>query len=283
MNKILLTGATGFIGSELLKDLSQNNKIYITLRKKNNKDYKNKNIVKIYFNSYDKLNNKIKKIKVDTVIHCATHYVKNHNFNDIRKLSESNILFGNIILENLELMKAKNFINFSTIWENFNGEKDNCFNLYSVYKRSFNNLISYYEKKLRKTKFINLVISDTFGKNDKRKKIINILKSNYKKNLKTNIISRNLYINLLNVIDINNAVKLILKSKYKSGTYLLKNKKDYRIYDVINFINNKLSKKIKIKWFSNKILKQKTYRYKVLKNWKPLNSKIKDIIRVISA
>ena len=34
MNKILLTGSTGFIGSALLDNLSKNNKIYITLRKK---------------------------------------------------------------------------------------------------------------------------------------------------------------------------------------------------------------------------------------------------------
>ena len=34
MNKILLTGSSGFIGFELLKDLSKNHKVFITLRKK---------------------------------------------------------------------------------------------------------------------------------------------------------------------------------------------------------------------------------------------------------
>ena len=112
MNKILLTGSSGFIGFELLKDLSKNNKVYITLRKKEKKHFKNKNIVEIYFNNYEKLNEKLKKIKIDTVIHCATHYVKYHNFNDIKKLSESNILFGNVILENLKIMNVKNLLIF---------------------------------------------------------------------------------------------------------------------------------------------------------------------------
>ena len=34
MQKILLTGSTGFIGSELLKDLSKDKRVYLTLRKK---------------------------------------------------------------------------------------------------------------------------------------------------------------------------------------------------------------------------------------------------------
>ena len=39
----------------------------------------------------------------------------------------------------------KKFINFSTVWENYNGKKDNFFNLYSVYKKNFSNIMKYYE------------------------------------------------------------------------------------------------------------------------------------------
>tara|TARA_Y100000590_G_scaffold179718_1_gene204861 strand:+ start:4833 stop:5684 length:852 start_codon:yes stop_codon:yes gene_type:complete len=282
VNKILLTGSSGFIGSNLLKDLSQNNKVYVILRKKQKKFLKDKNIIQIYYNNYQILDKKIKKIKVNTVIHCATHYVKQHKIDDIKKFSNSNILFGNIILENLKIMGVKKFINFSTVWENFNGERENYFNLYSAYKASFLNIINFYKRKLNKIKFFNLVISDTFGKNDKRKKIINLLKNNYKKNLKTKIVSKNLYMNLLNVVDINNAVKLILKSNYKSGTYSLNNNRDYKISDIIDDINNNLTKKIKITWLSKKILKEKIYKFKILKNWKTDNSKIKNITSIIA-
>lgn len=282
MKKILLTGSSGFIGSELLHDLSKNNKIYITLRKKNLNFFKNKNIIKIYFNSYESLNKKLKKIKVNTVIHCATHYVKEHKFTDLKKLSYSNILFGNLILENLEKMGVKKFINFSTVWENYNGKRENYFNLYSAYKASFVNIMNFYKKKSNKTSFFNLVISNTFGENDKRIKIINLLKINYKKNLQTQIVSKNLYMNLLNVIDIKTAVKLILRRKYKSGTYSLKNKTDFKISEIIKKINSNSKRKIKINWLSNKTLKEKSYRHNVLKGWRPQNSKIEDIIGIIT-
>lgn len=282
MIKILLTGSTGFIGSHLLKKLCKKNKIYVILRKKRNNVLRNKNIKQIYYNNYEDLNKKIKKIKVNTIIHCATHYVKQHKFDDINKLSNSNILFGNIILENLKMMGVKKFINFSTVWENFNGKKENYFNLYSAYKASFLNIINFYNRKLNNIKFFNLVISDTFGESDKRNKLINILKKNYKKNRKTKIVSKNLYINLINVSDINNAIELILKSNFKSGSYSLNNRKDFKITEIIDGINNNLNKKIKVIWLSNKIIKEKIYKFKFLKNWKTNNSKIKDIIGIIT-
>ena len=282
MKNILLTGSTGFIGSELLKYLSNYNKVYITVRKKYKINSNNKNINKIYFNSHKNLSYKIKKLKIDTVVHCATHYVKNHNFEDIKELSESNILFGNIILENLKIMRVKKFVNFSTVWENYDGKKDNCYNLYSAYKAGFGKIISFYKKENKNIKFLNLVISDTFGLRDKRKKLVNLLKTNYKRNLVTKVISKNLYINLLNVKDIINAIKLILKKNYKSGTYILKNKNDFKIYDIIKKIKEYSQKKIKVKWLSNKIIKEKIYKFKTLRGWKPKNSNIKDIIRIIT-
>ena len=83
------------------------------------------------------------------VIHCATHYVKKHNFEDIQKLAESNLIFGNIILENLQFLSPKEFINFSSVWENYNNIEDNHFNLYSVYKKILEILCYFIRKNIR--------------------------------------------------------------------------------------------------------------------------------------
>ena len=281
MNKILLTGSTGFIGSALVKNLSQNNKIYVILRTKKKIKISN-NINKIFFTNYSELDKKIKKIKVDVIIHCATHYVKSHKINDLEKLSNSNILLGNILLDNLITMKVKKFINFTTVWENYDGKKNNFFNLYSAYKKAFSHLINYYDGILKNVKFYNLTISDTFGEQDKRKKIINILKINYKKNLITKIVSKNLFLNLLNVEDIINAVKIILNNKSKPGSYLLKNSKNYSISEIVNKINKDMSKKIKVAWLSKKIIKEKIYKQPKLQNWFPKKSKLKNLLEIIT-
>jgi len=282
MKKILLTGATGFLGSELLKSFVLQYDVYIITRHKSlNKNFPKKKIKIISYKTFGELNKKLIRLKLDYVVHCATHYVKQHNFDDLEKLNKSNILFGNVILENLSNMGVKKFINFSTVWENYDAKKENFFNLYAAYKNGFNSIINFYKKKAKKTQFYSLVISDTFGEFDVRKKIINTLRINFKKNKVTNIISKNLSLNLLNVKDIEVAVNLILKRKIKPNHYVLKNTKNLLIADIIKRVNKISNKKIRVKWLSSKNIKEKIYEYKKLSNWKPTQSRIQDVVNLI--
>ena len=200
---------------------------------------------------------------------------------DLEKFTNSNILLGNIILENVINMKVKKFINFSTIWEDYYGIKDNYFNLYSAYKKAFSKILNFYKKKNSSIKFYELMISDTFGENDKRRKIINVLKENYKNNKVTKIISRKLFINLLNVEDVVNAVFLISMNDIKSGKYLLKNKINFNMFKLVKQFNKKNKKKLKVKWINNYKVDDKSLSYNKLKSWKPIKSNVKDVIRNI--
>ena len=278
MTKVLITGSTGFIGSNIYEYLYPDNEIYLIDRKKLNLK-KKLNIIN--YNSFNDLNKKLRKVKVDVVIHCATHYVKKHSYKDIFNLNNANILLGNILLENLSKMNVKKFINFSTVWEDYNGIKGNNHNLYSAYKKNFSNLVDYYKKIKPKIKFYEIMLSDTFGKNDKRNKIVNLLKKNYKNNIKTDILSKNIYLNLLNVEDIQYAIDLILNKKISPNKYILKNNQDFKILEIINTFNKINKKKIKIKWLSSKILKTKIYSYKKLNGWKPKYSNLIDIVNII--
>ena len=68
MSNILLTGATGFIGSNILKEIRLDNKVFIIQRVVSKKKIKkNKNIKIITFEDYNTLSKKLKKIKVDTI------------------------------------------------------------------------------------------------------------------------------------------------------------------------------------------------------------------------
>lgn len=281
MKKILLTGSSGFLGSVALEKLSKKNIVYFISRKKIPSSRVKKNTKQIYYKNYNQLDLKLKKIKIDIVVHCATHYAKKHNKYDIEKFSSSNLIFGNIILENLKKMSVKTFINFSTVWENYNGINNNFYNLYSVYKRNFSNLILYYKILNSKINFFNLFLSDTFGEFDKRPKIINILKTNYKRNKVSKIISSKLFLNLINVIDIIDAINVILKNNNKPGDYNLINPKNISLNELVKKFNSKNKKKLKIKWLSKKIIKDKIFKKKILQNWIPKNSNINNIINTI--
>ena len=125
------------------------------------------------------------------------------------------------------------------------------------------------------------MISDTFGKNDFRKKITNTLKKNYHKGKTTTVLSKNLHLNLLNIKDIIEAIKLILNKKVTPKKYLLKNSSDTKIMKLIKIFNINSKKQLKIKWMSNVVIKNKIYPYDKLKDWKPKNSDVGDIIKFI--
>jgi NAD dependent epimerase/dehydratase family. len=284
MKPILLTGATGFIGTNTLREVVKYNKVYVIVRTiPSQKIFYRKNIKLIHYKNYEQLNEKLKKIKIHTVVHCATHYVRHHTYSDIRKLLESNILLGNIILENIKSMKVKKFINFSTIWQDKNNTNGKFINLYAAYKKGFSEIFNYYKKLFNNIYFYEVLISDTFGFNDKRKKLAVVLNKNFRQNKTTKIISNNLYINLLNIKDINSAVNKILETKIKPDQYVLKNDKDFKISDIINKLNIQNVKKIKIKWLSKKIIKNKVTKYSKIKTWKPKESNISDVVNYITS
>ena len=282
MAKILLTGATGFIGSNILQKIREKNQIFVIQRNYSKKKIiSSKNIKVLNFNNYNVLSKKLKKIKVDIIINCATFYKKEHQTKDVYKFVESNILLGNIILENIKNLEAKKFINFSTTWENISKNKLYPRNLYAAYKKAFNSIIDYYKYKLFEIKFFNLIIADTFGENDYREKIINTLKKNYNKNKISYIASKNLYLNLLNVDDIVSALEIIINKNIQPGNFVLKNSKYFNIFQLVKLINKDSDKKIRIKWLSNKIIKDEILNYKKLKSWKPKKSNINDIKNLI--
>ena len=285
MKTIIITGSNGFIGSCLVDALSQQYRLILLLRNKNNlkkTNYTfNKNISVKFFKNNNELSIILKKIKALWLIHCATHYVKQHNAHDITKIINSNIEFGTILLDNLNIMRVKNFINFSTIWENYDGIKDNSNNLYSASKQAFEKIINYYNTNNEKINFYRLIISDTYGEKDKRKKLINILQKNITNRKRIKIISKNLFINLLNVNDIVSGIHILLENNIKPGKYNMINKNKFNINKLINQIQKKIKFKLKIKWLSSKKIDEKIYKYKSLPGWKPDTSSLDDLVKFV--
>ena len=279
MQNILITGSSGFIGSNILLDIINKHNIYITSRRKINKKLKRLKV--IYYKNHTDLNKKLRKIKIDIIIHCGTHYVKNHNFSDINKLTLANIEFGLILLENLKSMKVKKFINFSTVWQNYNGKLDVAYNLYSAFKLSYSKILDYYIRKYPYIKFYDLFISDTYGENDNRSKIINLMKQNTKNKKKIIIFSKKLSINLLNVKDIVTAVSIIVDKNIKPGKFNVTNNKNIKIYNLVEKIKKEKKFKNSIKFEKNSFQKEKIFYYKKLPGWQPRNSNFKDLIKFV--
>ena len=100
LQTILLTGATGFLGSYLLKDLLlKGYKVVILKRSTSNTDRLESLLDQCV--SYDvdiqPLELAFEKQRIDVVIHLACHYGRNDD--PIHEVIESNLIFGLRILD----------------------------------------------------------------------------------------------------------------------------------------------------------------------------------------
>jgi len=273
MKNFLITGASGFIGNNFLEKFSNNrNFYYIFLKntKKNRKfknSFKNKNKKFIFFKKNSEIYTSIKKLKINFFINFATYYTKDNNFKNTEKLIKSNILFPSLILESINKKYLKKVITFGSMQEHHQNKEYMPDCLYAATKRSLDKLFFFHKIKLNKIKFYNLKFYETYNANDKRKKLIPIIKKNYINNLTTNLVSRNLNLNFLHVDDVCRAVDMLINKNIKSGEYQLQAKKFSNPKKLIDKFNKKNFKKIKYTTKDNNIFNI-NYNLKKLPYWK---------------
>ena len=275
-NKILLTGSSGFIGKSLTINLlnnkyqvfvilnnSKKNKALAKSLKKNYKNYK-----PIFINNVKELKKKLSKLKVNSIINLASKYLRSHNFKDMIDLINSNILFTTSVLEACPKKKLKKYINISSVMIHKNSENYLPLNLYAATKKGFLDILKFYEVSFKNTKFYNLFLHDIYGENDKRKKIIHTILENHRQKKSVKISSNKLELNLLNVKDVNQAIKVFLTKKIKPGNYIIKSSKFTNMVRLIKKINAKIDNKIKLKVLNKKIEKKIQKKITSLPHWK---------------
>ena len=155
---ILISGTSGFLGGEFLKNsLQKNFKITDLLKKKKlnhlKKNYKNYN--SLIIDKSDNYLKKLNKIEINTFLNFATYYVGNHDAKDISRLIDSNILFPTKILDKI-YNKIQSLIFFGSIMEFSNKNKFDPQNLYAATKKSFETILKFYKKKNKKLKIYEL-------------------------------------------------------------------------------------------------------------------------------
>jgi nucleoside-diphosphate-sugar epimerase len=254
----VITGATGFVGSNLTKYLIDKNEFEIHLIIRSNSNLENidsfKELVNIF--TYDGELNKLllffKKINPDTVFHLASNFIAEHESSDIDTLIDSNITFGLHILEAMKVSNTKKLINTGTSWQHYKNEGYNPVCLYAATKQAFESLIEYYSQ-AESFKVITLKLFDTYGENDKRLKLINLLNKYADDGTILKMSPGEQILNLVHVDDVCNAFYIASKNivdKHYVGAnnYTVSNPESYKLKDLILLFENVSGKKIKVIW-----------------------------------
>lgn len=254
---ILVSGCTGFIGSNLVTKLLNSGFVVEGIAKKSPKScYK---IHKVDLQNLDSLK-KIKTDKIDVVVHLAA---KTDEL-DLLTMFTNNVISTMNLLEYSVSKKIKKFIFIS-------GQNVYSSNLklpiqednetfpntnYGITKLIAEQYVQYYSEKFN-LEVIILRVSYTYGQNQKQKKMIAKIINNYKK---SNTIFLHKYkngfqkIDFIHVSDVCDAIINSIKAKNISGIYNIASGKPYTILELVSIMKKikKTKSKIRFKKFNSK-------------------------------
>lgn len=184
---VLLTGATGFIGSHLLERLLEEGYKVVALKRSFSDTWRIEKLLgqtKFYDVDKSGLELPFKENKIDCVAHLAGTYVKKHKtVADVEGLVDNNIRFPSRICQLCVQHGVKYFINTGTFFEYDisnrpirEDDRKQPYNLYAALKLAFSELLNFYAHEYD-FKTIDFKLSATFGEKDNEKLIVFLIKS----------------------------------------------------------------------------------------------------------
>lgn len=176
----LVTGATGFVGSNLVRrlvndgwdthviirdgsDLSMLSGIDSAIR------------VHVHDGSTEQLIEIVQLASPRLVFHLASLFLAQHTSQDIEPLIHSNLLFSTQLVEAMSVNGVRHLINTGTSWQHYENSDYSPVCLYAATKQAFEAVLMYYVE-VSDMSAISLQLFDTYGPNDHRAKLFTLLR-----------------------------------------------------------------------------------------------------------
>ena len=173
--KIAVTGATGYIGNHLVSVLGREHEVYAIVRDTSDTAAIEPHIKELAVYDRERIYDLLAEARPDILIHLAGVFYGEHNAENISDLLESNLVFSTVIFDAAAAAGCRKIINTGTYWQQFLGEPYNPVNLYAATKQAAEDILLYYVK-AKECSAVTLQIFDSYGPNDHRNKILNMIK-----------------------------------------------------------------------------------------------------------
>lgn len=104
---ILITGATGFVGKNLIARLKDVHNIHILIRPSSHCNSLQIGHVFTFEDNVEKLTDYLKNNQISGIIHLASLYIAEHKSDQIKDLVLSNVYLGTALLEACKMAQTK--------------------------------------------------------------------------------------------------------------------------------------------------------------------------------
>jgi nucleoside-diphosphate-sugar epimerase len=282
VGKYIVTGATGYIGSNIVKRLIENDEeVYIIVRENSSfellENIKNRIRICVFDDNIDRLIEYFKPLKDAIVIHLASLFVAEHTKEKVELLINSNIKFGTQLLESMKEAGITKLINTGTSWQHYNDSQYSPVCLYAATKEAFEKIITYYDE-VHNIRNITIELFDSYGPNDNRPKLLNLLTKYSEMNKELSMSPGEQMLDLVYIDDIVDgyilASEMLRKGKVNNlGKFVLSSGFKISLKQLVKLFTEVTNKDVNIQWG------QRPYRNRevmipwsngvILPDWKP--------------
>ncbi len=277
----LVTGATGYIGSNLVRRLlSDNWSVHIIVRADSNIEVLNHILDRLVVHEHDGSTKSMIDIvfntSPDVIFHLASLFIAQHTSDDIESLVTSNILFSTQLAEAAVINGVRKFINTSTSWQHLEQKDYLPVNLYASTKQAFEDILKYFADSYG-LKVLNLVLFDTYGPYDFRPKLVALLINSMRSQ---KILEMSPGMQMIDMVYIDDVVDAFLKascyldySKNLFSRYAVSSGLPISLFDFVSLFETTLNIKLKINWgarpYRDREVMNTWQKFDSLPNWTP--------------
>jgi nucleoside-diphosphate-sugar epimerase len=173
-----VTGASGFVGTHLTRRLVRDGWDVHVLKRPGSHLANAPEFSRVTTHAHDGSSEGmsfcVRNARPDVVFHLASLFLSQHSTKDVEPLIESNVLFGTQLLDAMQTSGVANIINTGTAWQHYNNADYDPVCLYAATKEAFEAILEYYVQ-AEGFSVITLKLFDTYGPNDPRPKLFNLL------------------------------------------------------------------------------------------------------------
>ena len=253
--KIVITGANGFVGQNLVpKLLKQGNELFeITIEPEKSKSLFGNRTKQFYYSQerHGELVAELTGFQPDICIHLASFLTAADDFETLHKLLNANIQFTCNVLDALKTSGVKLFINTGSFAEYYKGDNqlDPAY-LYTATKSASRVFVDYYSKTYG-FKYITIAPYTIYGGLDTQKKIIDIIYDSLDNETPLSLTPGNQILDFIHLEDVTDFYVEIL-NKYdniSSGTtFQLGTGVGHTLKDLVKIMERLTSKTANINW-----------------------------------
>lgn len=169
---VLVTGATGFVGTHLVAALAAaGNPVHALVRRL--APLAPGVVAHPFTDSIAETPGIIDRIRPDVVVHLATRFAAQHDPGQLRGMVEANVTFGTVVAEGCARVGAR-LVHATSAWQHFGGAAYSPVSLYAATKQAFVDVLAYYTQ-VAGLRAAEVCLFDTYGPSDPRRKLVWLL------------------------------------------------------------------------------------------------------------